>query len=320
MNNLYFQGLGQVRKLFLRMGELVVLAMRQTGASDKAVEREAGAFRSKCQGFLHADCVVTWAEVVASLQSLGSSGHMWHGLPLAHWSAAAKNVLEDPSRLQLDFKEVLEDSWFKDLLSSSLFQYPWTTLRLNIAKQNFLTDASLEALADKLPPSLTALHLLFRSNISFTDVGLQRLASKLPSLTLQSLRLDFHSNQQFTNKGLLDLAKSLPEDLKALHLNFHHNTNFTDEGLQKLTSKARSLVSMHLGFHSNQRFTDVGLQGLASQLPPSLAELYLDFGSNENFTDAGLRDQATLRIWTSITPWTMGRDPPGGWQTACHPS
>ncbi|CAJ1390288.1 unnamed protein product [Effrenium voratum] len=276
-------------KLFLRMGELVVLAMRQTGASDKAVEREAGAFRSKCQGFLHADCVVTWAEVVASLQSLGSSGHMWHGLPLAHWSAAAKNVLEDPSSLQLDFKEVLEDSWFKDLLSSSLFQYPWTTLRLNIAKQNFLTDASLEALADKLPPSLTALHLLFRSNISFTDVGLQRLASKLPSLTLQSLRLDFHSNQQFTNKGLLDLAKSLPEDLKALHLNFHHNTNFTDEGLQKLTSKARSLVSMHLGFHSNQRFTDVGLQGLASQLPPSLAELYLDFGSNENFTDAGLR-------------------------------
>eukprot|EP00930_Biecheleria_cincta_P035266 TRINITY_DN24260_c0_g1_i1.p1 TRINITY_DN24260_c0_g1~~TRINITY_DN24260_c0_g1_i1.p1 ORF type:complete len:204 (+),score=28.80 TRINITY_DN24260_c0_g1_i1:109-720(+) len=133
---------------------------------------------------------------------------------------------------------------------------------------------------------LHTLLVQLRWDQSLTDKGLACLS--LPPALLQ-LHLDFRQNRNFTDVGMTNLALCIPGSIRNLRINFSSNTNFTDAGLRALAGCVTSAVTdFALDWNGTTQVTDDGLRAIAAHLPAAAFRIALDLGWSSTLTDVGL--------------------------------
>lgn len=161
-------------------------------------------------------------------------------------------------------------------------------------------DASLQPLPDRLHqdlPGLSNLELRFHYAKQLTGATVEHLANHLPP-NLTSLALDLRACEHLTDASLQQLFSALHRDLPALsHLKLdlsHFTCGVTDASLHHLAENlSAGLTSLKLNFDSDKNITDPSVQDLARHLPPGLTYLRLNLAECQNITDASVQQLAS---------------------------
>lgn len=108
-------------------------------------------------------------------------------------------------------------------------------LTFSLAQFTQVTNNSVRAVAEGLPPNLLMLDLDFQGCRQITGLGIRDLAERLPK-TLRKLRLKFVACSGISDAAVIDLVCNIPPNIKELTLDFGMCPQISTSSIQALAS------------------------------------------------------------------------------------